>query len=143
MEATGPTAPDAKSVPWWKSDFFFVLATVAVTLALAWAMARHELVRRAQEDYLEGEKYYSWYLDPAKKKAYLDAELAAGHLNQDQHDLQMGDNDLKNAYVWYESALDLCQPPRSEWTEKSEARMREVKPQYDAWLRSLGIEPIE
>lgn len=128
---------------WWKSDWFFIAATVLVTLGIAWGMARHELVSRAKGAYLEGEKYYSWYQDPAKKKAYFDGELAAKRINQDQYELLMEDNDLKNAYVWYETVLDLFQPPRSEWVEKSEERMKEVKPKYQAWLKSLGIDPVE
>ncbi len=55
----------------------------------------------------------------------------------------MEDSDLKNAYVWYETVTELFQPPRSEWVIKSEERMKEVKPQYQAWLRSLGIDPVE
>jgi hypothetical protein len=134
-----PAAP----VAWWKSDAFFIAATLIVTLAIAWGMARHELVQRAKKAYFEGEKYYAWYQDPAKKKAYFDGELAAGRINPDQYSLLMDDNDLKNAYVWYETVIDLFQPPRSEWVLKSEDRMKEVKPKYQAWLRGLGIDPVE
>ena len=137
--AAMPQAPTA----WWKTDWFFIAATVLVTLMIAWGMARHELVSRAKKAYLEGEKYYSWYQDPAKKKAYFDGELAAKRVTQDQYSLLMEDNDLKNAYVWYETVLDLFQPPRSEWVEKSEERMKEVKPKYQAWLKTLGIDPVE
>lgn len=138
-----PEPRDATRPAWWKSDFWFVLATVLVTLAVAWGMARHELVSRARNAYLQGEKYYSWYQDPAKKKTYYDAELAAKRINPDQYQLLMEDNDLKNAYVWYDTVLELFQPPRSVWVLKSEARMKEVKPKYQAWLRSLGIDPVE
>jgi hypothetical protein len=27
--------------------------------------------------------------------------------------------------------------------DKAEDRMKEVKPQYQAWLKSLGIDPVE
>jgi hypothetical protein len=141
--AAAAIEPPASAQAWWKGDAAFILATIVVTLALAWGMARHELVSRAHKAYLEGEKYYSWYHEPAKKKAYFDAELAAARITQDQYQLLMEDNDLKNAYVWYETVLDLFQPPRSEWVVKSEERMKEVKPQYQAWLRSLGIDPVE
>jgi hypothetical protein len=142
LESQAPE-PAATAAPWWKTDWFFIAATVLVTLAIAWGMARHELVSRAEKAYLEGEKYYSWYQDPAKKKAYFDGELAAKRINPDQYQLLMEDNDLKNAYVWYETVLDLFQPPRSVWVEKSEERMKEVKPKYDAWLKSLGIDPVD
>ncbi len=91
----------------------FVVGTILVTLCIAWGMARYELVSRARTAYLKGEQYYGWYHDPAAKKANFEAELAAGHLTADQVKIQMEDNDLKNAYVWYETVLDLFQPPRS------------------------------
>lgn len=128
---------------WWKKDWFFYTALVLCVAAAAYGMARFELVRRAKNAYLEGEKYYAWHQEPAKKKAYFDAELAAKRLSPEQHELLMEDNDLKNAYVWYETAIELFQPPRSQWVVKSEERMKEVKPKYQAWLRSIGIEPVE
>ncbi len=121
----------------------FNAAVVAVTLALAWGMARWELVRRARHAYLEGEKYYAWYLNPALKRAHFDGELAAGRINADQMQLLLEDSDLKNAYVWYDTAVELYQPPRSPWVLKSEARLRQLKPLYDAWLKSLGITPVD
>jgi hypothetical protein len=128
---------------WWQSDWFFITAVILVTGAIAFGMARYELVSRAKKAYLEGEKYYGWMHDPASKKAFYDAELAAGHVTKDQYDLLMQDSDLKNAYVWYETVIELFQPPRSEWVDKAQARMQEVKPQYQAWLKSLGIDPVE
>lgn len=128
---------------WWKKDWAFYTGLILIVAATAYGMARYELVRRAKGAYTEGEKYYSWYQEPAKKKAYFDAELAAKRVTQEQYELLMEDNDLKNAYVWYETAIELFQPPRSQWVVKSEERMKEVKPKYQAWLRSLGIDPVE
>lgn len=140
-----PPAPEQPAAPlaWWRTDAAFVTATVLVTLALAWGMAHWELRSRAKEAFLEGERHYAWIQDPAAKKAYYDAELAAGRINADQHQLLLEDNDLKNAFVWYETVLELFQPPRSVWVEKAEARMKEVKPKYIAWLKTLGIEYVE
>ena len=136
---------ETQSTPqkWWQTDTAFVIGTILVTLMIAWGMARVELVSRAKKAYLEGEKYYSWMQEPAKKKAYFDAELAANRIKQEQYELLMEDNDLKNAFVWYQTVLELFQPPRSEWVVKSEERMKEVKPKYIAWLKSLGIEYVE
>ncbi len=128
---------------WWQGDKFFFTALIIVTLAIAWGMARYELVSRAKKAYLEGEKYYAWMKEPAKKKAYFDAELSAKKINQEEYQRLMEDSDLKNAFVWYETVLDLFQPPRSEWVIKSEERMKEIKPLYHAWLRTLGIDPVE
>jgi hypothetical protein len=129
--------------PWWKRDGAFYAGTLLLTLAIAWLMARVELVHRAKQAYLEGEKYYRWISHPEEKKAYFDAQLAAGKIKQEQYELLMEDNDLKNAFVWYQTVLELFQPPRSEWVLKSEERMREVKPKYIAWLKTLGIEYVE
>jgi hypothetical protein len=128
---------------WWQKDWFFLVAVLFVTGCIAYGMARYELVSRAKKAYLEGEKYYSWMQEPAKKKAFMDGELAAKRVTQDQYDLLMEDSDLKNAYVWYETVIELFQPPKSQWVVKSEERMKEVKPKYQAWLKSLGIDPVE
>lgn len=134
-----PSAPRK----WWQSDTTFIVATILITLAIAWGMARIELVSRAKKAYLEGEKYYSWMSHPEEKKKFFDTELAAGRIKQDQYELLMEDSDLKNAFVWYETVLELFQPPRSEWVVKSEERMKEVKPKYVAWLKTLGIDYVE
>jgi hypothetical protein len=128
---------------WWQSDAAFIAGTILITLAIAWGMARHELVSRAKTAYLEGEKYYSWMSHPEEKKKYFAGELAAGRLKQEQVDLLLDDSDLKNAYVWYETVIELFQPPKSEWVLKSEERMKEIKPKYIAWLKTLGIEYVE
>lgn len=141
LNASAPS--EVPATAWWQTDWFFIVATILITGMIAFGMARYELVSRAKKAYLEGEKYYSWMHEPAKKKAFFDAELAAKRINQDQYTLLMEDSDLKNAYVWYETVIDLFQPPRSEWVVKAEERMKEVKPQYNAWLKTLGIDPVE
>lgn len=139
MSESTPNAP----LKWWQTDTAFIVGTILVTLCIAWGMARYELVSRAKKAYTEGEKYYSWMSHPEDKKKYFDGELAAGRIKQEQYELLMEDSDLKNAYVWYETVLELFQPPRSEWVVKSEERMKEVKPKYIAWLKTLGIEYVE
>jgi hypothetical protein len=139
----GAAGARAEGQAWWKADWAFLTGLILVVGAIAWGMARYEVVSRAKKAYLEGEKYYSWMQEPAKKKAFFDGELAAKKLTQDQYDLMMQDSDLKNAYVWYETAIELFQPPRSQWVVKAEERMKEVKPKYQAWLKSLGIDPVD
>ena len=145
LNAASPASQPASDLPlpWWQKDWFFTLAVIVVTALIAYGMARYELVNRAKKAYLEGEKYYSWMNEPAKKKAFFDGELAAKRVSQDQYDLMMQDSDLKNAYVWYDTVVELFQPPRSEWVEKSEDRLKEIKPKYDAWLKSLGVDPVD
>ena len=141
MSEQAPTMEAPKT--WWQTDWFFITATIIVTLGIAWGMARYELVSRAKKAYLEGAKYEDWMAHPEKKKANFDAELSAKKISQEEYARLMEDSDLKNAYTWYTTVTDLFQPPKSEWVLKSEERLKEVKPKYQAWLRSLGIEPVE
>jgi hypothetical protein len=128
---------------WWQGDAFFIIAIVAATIVIAYGMARYEVVSRAKKAYLEGEKYYGWYKNPADKKTFYDAELAAKRVDQDTYARLMEDSDIKNAYVWYETVTDLFQPPRSEWVLKAEERLKEVKPLRDAWMKSIGVDPVD
>ena len=130
-------------LPWYKTNWFFVTATVIVCLGIAWLMARAEVVSRAKERYEIGERYYSWIKDPAKKKAYYEAQVAAKKIDREDFDRFMEDSAVKNAFVEYETVIDLFQPPRSEWVLKSEERMKEVKPLYIKFLADLGIEYLE
>src|SRR3954469_21440797 len=70
---------------WWQGDAFFIIAIVAATLVIAYGMARYEVVSRPKKAYLEGEKYYGWYKNPADKKTFYDAELAAKRVDQDTY----------------------------------------------------------
>ncbi len=127
----------------WKRDGFFVLSVVLVTLAIAYTLARIEVVSRAKNAYLEGEKYWSWYQKPAEKKVFFDGELKAGRINQDAYNRLIEDSDIKMAYTWYMTVTDLFQPPRSQWVLKAEERLKTVKPLRDQWMRSIGVEPVE
>jgi hypothetical protein len=142
-EAVAQNSPETLKQAWWQGDTFFIVALITVTLAIAYGMARYEVVSRAKKAYLEGEKYYDWYHNPDHKKAFFDAELAAKRIDQDTYTRLMEDSDIKNAYVWYDTVTDLFQPPRSEWVIKSEDRLKEVKPLRDAWLKSMGIDPVD
>jgi len=102
---------------------------------MAWGMARHEQVSRAHEAYLQGEKYYDWYRNPADKKAYLDGELSAQRVTAEQYGLMMKDSDLKNAVAWYSSVKDLFPAQGNVWVLRSAERMKEVEPAYEAWLK--------
>ena len=124
-------------------DWPFIAGLVLACLVAVWVMARAEVVSRAKERFEIGERYYAWIKDPAKKKAYYDEKLAKGEIDQIDHQRYMEDSAIKNAYVEYETVIDLFQPPRSEWVLKSEERMKEVKPLYVKFLADLGIDYIE
>jgi hypothetical protein len=135
--------PEQGRPAWWQSTWAFVTGLVVACAVLAYAMSVWEVVSRAKNAYQEGEKYYAWMNEPVKKKAYFDAELSAGRITQEDHERLMEDSDLKNAYVWYETAVDLFQPPRSKWVKLSEERLKELKPKREAWLRSLGVDYVD
>jgi hypothetical protein len=115
--------------------WFFIAGTVAITLGMAWGMARHDQVSRARDAYGQGEKYYGWYRDPAGKKAFLDGELSAQRITRDQYGQSMKDSDLKNAVLWYSSVLEFFPAQGDVWVAKSAERMREVEPAYEAWMK--------
>ncbi len=144
IPSTGnPAAPAARARAWWQTDWFFIACTIVVTLGLAYAMSVWEVVSRAKHAYLEGAKYEQWMNDPAAKKAALDAELASKKITQEDYNRMMQDSDLKNAVVWYETATDLFQPPESRWVVESRDRLKVLKPEYQAWLKSLGVDPVD
>lgn len=138
-----PAATPAVSLAWWQRDWFFTACVVVVTLAVAYGLSVWEVVSRAKHAYLEGEKYYHWMENQEEKKSFLTAEMGAKRITQEDYDRLWEDSDLKNAYMWYETAKDLFQPPKSQWVVKSEERLKELKPKREAWLKSLGIDPVD
>lgn len=48
-------------------DILVITGIVIVTLIIAYFMARYEVVRRAKREYLEGEKFLSFYKNPELK----------------------------------------------------------------------------
>jgi hypothetical protein len=144
MKPSVPAAPSVHpradvrphgALPWWKTEWFFIVGTVAITLGMAWGMALHDRVSRAHNAYLQGEKYYGWYRNPAEKKACLDGELSSQRITAEDYGLMMKDSDLKNAYVWYASVLEFFPAQGDVWVAKSAERMKEVEPEYAAWLK--------
>lgn len=126
-----------------RSQWKFILGTALVTLSIAYGASRWEVVSRAREAFRQGEKYERWMAEPGQKKSSLDAELAAGRISAEDHERLMEDSDLKNAVIWYETAVDLFQPPRSQWVLRSEARLKELKPKERAWQKSLGLDIVD
>jgi hypothetical protein len=135
-------APADKAV-WWRSDWFFTTCVVVVTLGLAYGLSVWEVVSRAKNAFQKGEQYYRWMEHQDEKKSYLSGELSAKRITQEDFDRLLEDSDLKNAYMWYETAVDLFQPPRSQWVVLSETRLKELKPKREEWLKSLGIDPVD
>lgn len=140
------------------------LAVALGCAALMYGMVYADLVLRARHAYMEGEKYMRWNEHPEEKAAFfdaqlkdrtaeLDAELAAGKLGKDEHDLKVElaqferdegvrESSLKYAYVWYQTAVELFSPPESRWVVLSREKMKAAKEAWKAELRAKKI-PFE
>jgi hypothetical protein len=113
---------------------------VAACIIIAVVMVYMEINRRAKREFLEGEKYLSFYRNPDLKKQYYDEQLGKKEINEIEYQMKMEDNALKNAYVQYQTVVDLFTPPESEWVKKSRQRLAEITPEYNAWVKQLQSE---
>jgi hypothetical protein len=126
-----------------KSKLKEILITTGLVIAVlitAFFMARFEVVRRAHREYTEGEKFLNFYRSPDAKKAYYDDKLKKKEITDIEYEMLMEDNALKNAYVQYQTVVDLLTPPESEWVKKSRQRLAEISPEYNAWVAQLSTE---
>jgi len=121
-------------------DIIIIAGIVAVALIIMFIMARFEMVRRAGREYNEGEKFMSFYKNPDLKKQYYDEKLKKKELTDPEYEMLMDDNSLKNAYVEYQTVVDLFTPPESKWVKMSRERLQEITPLYNAWVESLKNE---
>ncbi len=121
-------------------NILIITGLVILTLIIAYFMARYEVVRRAKREYLEGEKFLSFYKNPELKKQYYDEKLRKKEITQEEYEMLMEDNALKNAYVQYQTVIDLFTPPESKWVKLSRERLKEIEPLYNQWVESLKAE---
>jgi hypothetical protein len=121
-------------------DILVITGIIILTLIIAYFMARYEVVRRAKREYLEGEKFLSFYKNPELKKQYYDEKLRKKEISQEEYEMLMEDNALKNAYVQYQTVIDLFTPPESKWVKLSRERLKEIEPLYNQWVESLRLE---
>lgn len=121
-------------------NILIISCLVIITLIIAYFMARYEVIRRAKREYLEGEKFLSFYKNPDLKKQYYDNKLNKKEITQEEYEMLMEDNALKNAYVQYQTVIDLFTPPESKWVKLSRERLKEIEPLYNQWVESLKAE---
>jgi hypothetical protein len=144
----------------WHKVALLVLGTVAIMYGMVYV----DVVWRAKEAYQEGEKYWRWADHPEERAQYLDAELAqgkskldrrlaSGKLTQDDynrelellqfdHDQALKESNIKYAYVWYQTAVELFSPPDSKWVKLSREKMPLAKERWKTELRAKKI-PFE
>jgi|DewCreStandDraft_4_1066084.scaffolds.fasta_scaffold03128_20 hypothetical protein len=116
------------------------IGLIILTLIIAYFVARFEVIKRAKREYLEGEKFLSFYKNPDLKKQYYDEKLRKKEISEPEYEMLMEDNDLKNAYVQYETVVDLFTPPESKWVKLSRQRLNEITPLYNEWVSKLKAE---
>jgi len=123
-----------------RRDILITTGLIILTLFIAFFMARCEVSRRAKTEFNEGEMYLSFYRNPDLKKQHFDEQLRKKLINEQEYEMLMEDNALKNAYVQYQTVVDLFTPPESTWVKKSRERLKEITPLYNAWVESLKAE---
>jgi hypothetical protein len=141
-----------------------IAALAALCVGLVYACIYCDVVLRARSAYLQGEKYRSWYENPALKKQALDARFAAEKAALDKkhaakkiaddeyqrqleiaqftRDRELEESSIKYAYIWYQTAVELFSPPESKWVKLSREKMPQAKELWKQELRAKNI-PFE
>ena len=149
---------------WYEKRWVQYAGMIFCTVFILYGMVYVDVVLRARESYLEGEKYWYWHEHPQAKKeelqkkfenekTKLNRKLAKKKLTQDEYDRQleilqfdrdrkMGESSIKYAYVWYQTAYELFSPPESKWVKLSRAKALLAKEKWKEELRAKKI-PFE
>lgn len=144
--------------------FHRIALTALASMAAFYGVVAADVALRARSAWLEGEKYMRWHDHPDEKRAFFDAEfardearlregLASGKMTKDEFDERLelarferdqsvSESSAKYAFVWFQSAAELFNPPESRWVERSRVRMAQAKTLWQDELRAKGI-PFE
>ena len=167
MQSSQPeviSLPQPHAFPWHQKKWVRYGLLTLGTIAALYGMIYIDVVCRAKESYLQGEKYWRWNEHPEEKQAELDAQfnqakaeldkkLAANALKKDEydrqmeilqfdHDRHMEESSIKYAYVWYQTAYELFSPPESKWVKLSREKAPLAKEKWKEELRAKNI-PFE
>lgn len=156
--------PLLPELPWYRKKWAQVAGLTFGTIAALYGMIYLDVVSRAKESYLEGEKYWRWSEHPEEKKteldqnfekskAELDKRLAKNKISKDEYDRQLEilqfdrehaleESSIKYAYVWYQTAYELFSPPESKWVKLSREKAPLAKEKWKEELRAKKI-PFE
>jgi len=140
-----------------------LLSTVAVA-GVFYGMVYVDVIWRARESWLEGEKYWRWADHPKERAAFLEAQLTQNRALLDKkraasqttpedyardvellefsHQQALKESSIKYAYIWYQTAAELFSPPESKWVRLSREKMPLAKERWRAELRAQKI-PFE
>jgi hypothetical protein len=137
---------------------------VITTLLLVYLLIYIDVVLRAKEAYLQGEKYWSWYENPSLKEIELKKKLkndiiklgkklAKRKIDKEKYEKELEilkfkykneleESSIKYAYVWYQTAVELFSPPESKWVKLARTKMLIAKEKWKQELRQKNI-PFE
>jgi len=139
-----------------------VLVKIIIAVVFVYGTAYADLILRARQAYLEGEKYYRWYQNPSEKNAYavrvyssaqkrLEVLLSGGKITRDKYELELekaatvkktflDESSIKYAYLWYQTGAELFTPPDSKWARLSKKKMTEAG---EIWKKELSAKGIK
>ena len=161
---TSLSPQSASGIVWYKKKWVQNIFWVFGVILILYTMVYIDVVMRARESYLEGEKYWRWNEHPDEKKTELEKEfekskqelekkLASNKIPKDDFDRQMEilqfdrdrnleESSIKYAYVWYKTAYELFSPPESKWVKLSREKAPLAKEKWKEELRAKKI-PFE
>jgi hypothetical protein len=141
----------------WQRVAILLVGTLAAMYGIVYA----DVVLRAKEAYLQGEKYWNWTDHPDQYVQFLDSNLEAekknlksrldkGQIAKDEYDRelelldfdhqqQLKESTIKYAYVWYQTAAELFSPPNSRWVKLAREKIPAAKERWKAELRAKNI----
>ena len=124
---------------WTRSKWFVNTVIVVATALIAFQMARFEVVRRAKREFMEGEKYYRWYQDPAAKAKDLSELKMSKKMSENEYDHLMEEDMYKEAVVWWQTVGDFYYLPASKWLDMAEERIWTTGSEHEAAGWKKGV----
>lgn len=135
---------------WAKAGLVFLVGAAGV-----YGLIYRDVVSRAKEAYLEGEKYMEWHRQPELKKEFFNNKFeqekaALGAPGSPEYaekleelefdrDYALGESSLKYAYQWYKDTYELFSPPESKWVQMARVKAPEV---LELWKQELREQKV-
>jgi hypothetical protein len=161
MDASSTLEP---SSVWWKKNWAQNVFLILLGMFGVYGLVYWDLVSRAKESYLEGEKYLNWSAHPEQKKEFYDHMYAAEKIKLDElfakkkitieeyrqksdaltfdKEFSLNESSLKYAYQWFKDTYELFSPPESKWVRMARIKAPEALSLWKEELRSQNI-PFE
>lgn len=141
---------------WVQNTLFILVGVIGVYGFVLW-----DVISRAKESYLEGEKYMMWAQSPEKKNEFyendfrvkkekLDVERGSNKISEEAYKQKLDalefdkqyaleESSLKYAYQWYKDTYELFSPPESKWVKWARQKAPQTLELWKKELTSQGI----